>query len=54
MLEVRNTFCEKMSAIFGIYYDFAFLFSEEAPNLSRAKQAFYGSFSCIQHEILCI
>lgn len=54
MLEVQNAFCEKMSAIFAIYYAFAFLFSEEAPNLSMAKQAFYGSFSCIQHEILCI
>lgn len=54
MLEVRNTFCEKMSAIFAIYYAFAFLFSEIVPNLSRVKQVFYGSFFCIQHEILCI
>ena len=37
MLEVRNTFCEKMSAIFGIYYDFAFLFSEISAQFELGK-----------------
>ena len=37
MLEARNTFCEKMSAIFAIYYAFAFLFSEKSAQFEHGK-----------------
>ena len=44
MLEVRNTFCEKMSAIFGIYYDFAFLFSEISAQFEQDKTSILRFF----------
>lgn len=44
MLEVRNTFCEKMSAIFGIYYAFAFLFSEISAQFELGKTSILWFF----------
>lgn len=44
MLEVRNTFCEKMSAISGIYYAFAFLFSEISAQFELGKTSILWFF----------
>ncbi len=44
MLEVRNTFCEKMSAIFAIYYAFAFLFSEKSAQFEQGKTSILRFF----------
>ena|GEM_PF-540769 len=44
MLEVRNTFCEKMSAIFAIYYAFAFLFSEKSAQFEHGKTSILRFF----------
>lgn len=44
MLEARNTFCEKMSAIFAIYYAFAFLFSENSAQFEQGKTSILRFF----------
>ena len=44
MLEVRKTFCEKMSAIFAIYYAFAFLFSEKSAQFEQGKTSILRFF----------
>ncbi len=44
MLEVQNAFCEKMSAIFAIYYAFAFLFSEKSAQFEHGKTSILRFF----------